>query len=168
MEKIGFFGGCFNPVTKAHVELIREVIEKENLDKVYFVPMGDFYEKQDLISFEHRKAMLGLALQNEDKMEILEISNQKEKTYAIDTFQKIDCQFPEVQRFFIMGTDNYEKMRTWKNQELLQKYHYILLDRNKESMSSTMVRNKIKQGEDFVELVPEAIVAYIKENNLYK
>ena len=51
MEKIGFFGGCFNPVTKAHVELIREVIEKENLDKVYFVPMGDFYENQDLISF---------------------------------------------------------------------------------------------------------------------
>lgn len=168
MEKIGFFGGCFNPVTKAHVELIREAIEMENLDKVYFVPMGDFYEKQDLISFKQRKEMLALALQNEDKMGILEVSNQKEKTYAIDTFQKIDCQFPEAQRFFIMGTDNYEKMRTWKNQELLQKYQYILLDRSKKNMSSTMVRNKIKQGEDFAELVPEAIVPYIKENNLYK
>lgn len=168
MEKFGFFGGCFNPVTKAHVELIREVIQKENLDKVYFVPMGDFYEKQDLISFEHRKAMLALALQNEDKMEILEISNQKEKTYAIDTFQKIDEKFAQVQRFFIMGTDNYEKMCTWKSQELLQKYRYILLDRNKKSMSSTMVRNKIKQGENFEKFVPEAIIPYIKEKNLYK
>lgn len=168
MEKIGFFGGCFNPVTKVHVELIKEVIEKQNLSKVYFVPMGDFYEKQDLISFQHRKAMLALALQKEDKMEILEISNQKEKTYAIDTFQKIDCQFPEAQRFFIMGTDNYEKMCTWKNQELLQKYHYILLDRSKKNMSSTMVRNKIRQGENFAEFVPEPIIQYIKENNLYK
>lgn len=45
MERIGFFGGCFNPPTIAHIELIENTIKENNLDKVYFVPMGDQYPK---------------------------------------------------------------------------------------------------------------------------
>lgn len=46
MKKYGFFGGCFNPVTKAHVELALEIVNKYKLDKVVFVPMGDKYDKK--------------------------------------------------------------------------------------------------------------------------
>ena len=112
MDRIGFFGGCFNPITIAHMILIKQVIERENLAKVYFVPMGDWYPKKNLISLEHRKKMLELAFEEEEKLDILDISNKDQKTHAIDTFQKIDTQFPNAERFFIMGTDNYEKMKT--------------------------------------------------------
>jgi len=171
MERIGFFGGCFNPLTVAHILLIKQVIQQENLAKVYFVPMGDWYPKKDLISLEHRKRMLELAFEKEEKLAILDMANQMQKTYAIDTFQKIEKQFPNVQRFFIMGTDNYEKLNTWKNHEELKAYKYILLNRNRENtkdMSSTLIRKKIKNNEDISNLVPIQIIKYIKENNLYK
>lgn len=45
MEKYGFFGGSFNPVTKAHIELAEEIANKYGLDKVIFVPVGDKYNK---------------------------------------------------------------------------------------------------------------------------
>ena len=41
MSRIGFYGGSFNPPTKAHIELAKKVIKECNLDKVIFVPVGD-------------------------------------------------------------------------------------------------------------------------------
>lgn len=171
-NRIGFFGGCFNPVTNAHLQLIEKVIKQENLDKVYFVPMGDLYEKKDLISVNHRLKMLELAFENQDKMEILNISNTDQKTSAIDTFQMIDEKFSEVERFFIMGSDNFEKIKTWKNaEELMEKYQYIVLDRKKgdfKNVSSSLVREKLKCGEAIGNLVPEQVLMYIKQMKLYK
>ena len=51
MEKYGFFGGSFNPVTKAHVELAKEITNKYKLDKVIFVPVGDKYNKMGLMRY---------------------------------------------------------------------------------------------------------------------
>ena len=120
-HKVGFFGGCFNPVTNAHLRLIQETIEKENLEKVYFVPMGNFYEKKDLISLEHRIKMLELVLEKEEKMEILNIYKKKKKMYAIDTFQIIEQKFPNVQRFFIMGSDNFQNIKSFNSKNYFLK-----------------------------------------------
>ena len=172
ISKLGFFGGCFNPITNAHLNLIKEVIEKENLEKVYFVPMGDFYEKENLLPLEHRIKMLELAFQKENKMQILNISNQHKKMSAIDTFQIIDRTFPEAERFFIMGSDNYKNIQNWKNaEELMKNYQYIILDRqngNMKQISSSMVREKIKKNESVEEFVPSQVLAYIKQKKLYK
>ncbi len=171
-EKVGFFGGCFNPLTNAHINLIKNVIEKENLDKVYFVPMGNSYEKEDLIDFKHRANMLNLVAEKEEKIEILDfLGNINKKMYAIDTFKILDEKFPNVDRFFIMGTDNYEKLNSWKNFEMLKNYNYIVLDRNTPSntkeISSSTVRNKIKKNEKIDKLVPEEVKKYIYNNKLY-
>ncbi len=171
-SRIGFFGGCFNPVTKAHIDLIKSVMKREELEKVFFVPMGDLYEKKDLICLEHRIKMLELALQKETGFEILAISNNEKKMYAIDTFQMIDQLFPKTERFFIMGSDNYKKILEWKNaKKLLRNYHYIVLDRemgNMKQISSSIVRQKIKQNESIDDLVPKKVIEYIKQKNLYK
>ena len=110
MKRLGFFGGCFNPVTNAHIDLMKDVIQKENLDKIYFVPMGDLYQKDDLIPLENRIDMLKIAFENDDKFDILKISNTDKKTKAIDTFHLIDERFKEDARFFIMGSDNYQNI----------------------------------------------------------
>ena len=170
-DKLGFFGGCFNPITNAHIELIKDVIDKEKLKKVYFVPMGDLYSKRDLIPLKHRLKMLELVFEKQKDMEILNISNNEKKMYAIDTFRSIEERFSDSERFFIMGSDNYEKMKNWKDsKELLKNYKYIILDRENgktKDISSSIVRQKIKVGEDVNDLVPIKILEYIKENNLY-
>ncbi len=171
-NRIGFFGGCFNPVTKAHIELAKQAMKLENLGKIYFVPMGDLYPKKDLISLEHRINMLTLAFSEEMRFEILDISNKKEKMYAIDTFQTIDKMFPQADRFFIMGSDNYQKILEWKSaQDLIKNYHYIVLDRetgNTKHISSSLVRQKVKRNETIEDLVPNQVAEYIKQKNLYK
>lgn len=147
-------------------------MDRENLEKVYFVPMGDFYQKKELIALEHRIKMLKLALEKEEKMDILNISNQDKQMCAIDTFRIIDEMFPEAERFFIMGSDNYKNMHHWKNaEELMKQYHYLVLDRENgefKNISSSNVREKIKQGESVRDLLPNQILAYIEQKKLYK
>ena len=126
MKKLGFFGGCFNPPTVAHIELIEKAIKENNLDMVYFVPMGDLYKKENLILANHRVNMLKLAIK--EKMDILTISvDSKKELQAIDTFRIIQEKFNQSDNYFIMGSDNFEKIKFWKNSdELLNNYKYII------------------------------------------
>ena len=64
MQRLGFFGGCFNPPTIAHYELALKAIDIANLDKLYFEPMGDYYKKEELISSEYRFEMLKEMVKN--------------------------------------------------------------------------------------------------------
>ena len=183
-KKIGFFGGCFNPVTIAHINLIKETIEKCQLDKVYFVPMGDFYLKPELIPAKYRYEMLKLALEKEEKIDVSKIVIDSNKpTTAIDTFEIINKKFNDSDNYFIMGSDNFYKISKWKSSEKLKNdYNYIILDRDNiksekyqivsdnamKNISSSIVRNKIKQNEKYDDLVPNEIKDYIEKNNLYK
>ena len=83
MEKYGFFGGSFNPVTKAHVELAEEIRNKYGLDKVIFVPVGDKYNKIGLISEKHRNNMLKIAICKYDNLEVSNIELNKEKNLKV-------------------------------------------------------------------------------------
>ena len=79
MAKIGFYGGCFNPPTKAHVVLAKKAIDNCKLDKVVFVPVGDLYQKEKLEKGIHRFEMLKIASQDENRLEVsdIEINDNK-------------------------------------------------------------------------------------------
>ena len=88
MAKIGFYGGCFNPPTKAHIELAKKAISECELDKVVFVPIGDLYEKEKLEKGIHRYNMLIIACKGKNKLEVSDIEIKSDKLYkAIDIFQ---------------------------------------------------------------------------------
>ena len=171
MSRLGFFGGSFNPVTNAHISLILDVIEKHKLDKVYFVPMNDLYQKKDLLPLAVRKDMLEIALDDYNyKMDIFMLGNDK-KTKAIDSFELIDSNFKNDERFFIMGSDNYKNIEKWDDYDKLKKYNFIVLDRENavdtKDISSTKVRNFIKDKKDISQLVSNKVLKYIENNNLY-
>ena len=91
MEKIGFFGGCFNPPNKLHIEIANKLIVSNKLDKVIFVPVNDFYKKDNLIDSKHRYTMLKLALKNYKNLEVDDIElKENRKLYAIDAFKIIE------------------------------------------------------------------------------
>lgn len=183
MEKIGFFGGCFNPPTIAHLELAKTVLQEFNLDKIVFVPMSDFYSKKGLISQEHRYNMLILLTKSERKMEISNFEFEcKKRLYAIDAFKMIDEMY-DCEKYFIMGSDNYINIGKWKSSEELKKYNYIILDRlntiepannikiikNKifSGISSSKVRCDILNGKDVSKYITEDVYKYVKQNKLY-
>ena len=185
MQRFGFFGGCFNPPTIAHYELALKAIESANLDKLYFVPMGDHYKKEDLIPAEYRYEMLVKMSEKKSKLEVSRIQiEQNRELQAIDTFRLIQKEFNNSQNFFIMGSDNFQKINTWKDaNELIENYNYIVLSRDSfendnviiiksierfKEISSSLVRKKINLNEDIKDLVTEEVEKYILEKNLYK
>ena len=185
MQRLGFFGGCFNPPTIAHYQLALKAIEIANLDKLYFVPMGDYYKKESLIPSINRYEMLEFMVAGNPKLDVSAIQiNQKKDLQAIDTFRLIQKEFSENEIFYIMGSDNFEKIDTWKDsEELINSYNYIILSRNNfkannvivvdsidslKKISSSLVREKIALGESISNLVTKEVEKYILEKGLYK
>lgn len=157
------------------------------MDKIYFVPVGNYYEKSSLIEAKHRYNMLKLAI--EDKMDVEKIAiESKIKLYAIDTFELLKEKYNKDDIFFIMGSDNFRKMPTWKNYEKLKtNYNIIVIERERKKIrnenqeniiefipeklaeiDSTQIREMFKNNEKNVKkyLKPK-VYEYIQKNNLY-
>ncbi len=176
MKKIGFFGGCFNPPTNIHIKIARNLIEKGKLDKVVFVPVNDYYKKKDLVEAKHRYNMLKLATKDYNNLEVddIEIKENRE-LFAVDAFEIIGdspyatkCRKRDIS--LIMGSDNYSKMPNWKNYDKIKdKYNYLVIDRDEDEISSTKIREMIKNNDkEVIEYLSEEVYKYIIENELYK
>ena len=85
-----------------------------------------------------------------------------------------------------MGSDNFKKMPSWKNyEEIIKKYKFIVIERpnyeetanlenvitykieQPEDMSSTKIRNMLKQGKDTSLYLNKNVIEYIKKHSLY-
>lgn len=142
-KKYGFFGGSFNPVTNAHLNLANLIVEKYNLDKVVFVPMGDKYNKQDLISEKDRYEMLKLATNSKEKLEVSDIElNLPYALTMLQAFKRIEEKYSDVKPYFIIGADNLNKLISLPDFEILAKnYEYIVIKRN-----DIMIKDKISEN----------------------
>ena len=110
-KRYGFFGGCFNPVTSAHLNLANLIVKKYNLDKLVFVPMGNSYQKQDLIDETHRYEMLKCATKPYEKLEVSDIElNLAQALTMLQAFEEIQQKFVGVEPYFIIGADNLTKL----------------------------------------------------------
>ena len=131
MKNYGFFGGSFNPVTKAHVELAIEIVKKFKLNKVIFVPVGDNYQKKNLINEKHRYNMLKISTNKYQELEISDIElNQNKNLTTLEAFQKIEKHYEKVKKYYIIGADNLYKMVASEDLETLAStYTYIVIQR---------------------------------------
>ena len=99
MKKYGFFGGSFNPPTIAHEIIAKEIAKEFNLDKVYFVPVGDFYNKKDLIDERKRFEMLNLI--TDSNIDVLDIELKAKKSLqTIDAFNFNNLLFSIISSIF--------------------------------------------------------------------
>lgn len=186
-EKIGFFGGSFNPPTNMHIHLATKLIEDKLIEKLVFVPVGDYYKKQNLATAIDRYNMLKIACRGIENLMVDNIaSSHKNMLYATDTFELIANKYKDADIYFIMGSDNFKKMPSWKNyEEIIKKYKFIVIERpnyeetanlenviaykieQPEDMSSTKIRNMLKQGKDTSLYLNKNVTEYIKKHSLY-
>lgn len=145
MKKYGFFGGSFNPVTNAHLNIAKLVQEKYNLDKVVFVPMGDHYPKLELAKEEHRYEMLKIATRKEEKLEVSNIElNLPNSLTMLQAFEKIQKQYREIKPYFIIGSDNLNKLVGLSDFEILAtNYEFIVIGRNNINIQEKFSLNPI-------------------------
>lgn len=188
--KIGIFGGSFNPPHNMHKDIALNLIKNGYLEKVIYVPVGDKYEKDELISYYHRLNMLKLMVKNNKKIKVSDIGCDEELQYTYQVLDYYKKKYKKDDIYFICGVDNLELFNTWKNYEyILTKYKLLVINRNKDInklldkykeykeniiitnikenfISSTYIRNNIN-NKDIKEYIDKEVYNYIKENNLY-
>lgn len=198
MIKIGLFGGAFNPVHNGHVNMIKEAFADLKLDKLLIIPTCKSPHKDTkLISFEDRAKMCELAFEEEiasGKFEISDIEKRLGGTsYTIITVRELKKLYPKDAVFYlIIGGDMLFYFDKWYRYEALlgeckvvaaarEAHEYSdmceyaaemgrikVLNLQVTEISSTEIREKIKNGQAVTGLVPQSVERYIREKGLYE
>tara|TARA_R110002049_G_scaffold11079_3_gene53160 strand:+ start:318 stop:896 length:579 start_codon:yes stop_codon:yes gene_type:complete len=191
--KIGLYFGTFNPIHVGHLTIANHLAEHSDLDQVWFVvtPLSPFKKKSSLLDNYQRLEIVHLATKDYDKLRPSDIEfGLKQPNYTIDTLAYLFEKFPKYDFSLIMGEDNLKSFHKWKNYELILENHHIYVyprisegktdtqfndhpkiikvDAPIMELSSTFIRNEIKNGNNVRPMLPEHVWKYIDEMNFYR
>lgn len=132
-EKIGIFGGTFNPIHEGHIKAIIEVQKIFALDRVLLIPsyIPPHKETPDIAPPLSRLHMVKLAVAPYPRFipSAVEI-DAKGRSYSILTLQKLKRRYPDALMFFILGVDAFLEINTWRDYEkVLEQCHFIVISR---------------------------------------
>ncbi|MFV0680126.1 nicotinate (nicotinamide) nucleotide adenylyltransferase [Ottowia sp.] len=122
-QRIGLFGGAFDPPHDAHVALARAAIEQLALDRLHIAPTGDAWHKSRPLSpASHRLAMCRLAFGDVPKVVVDERELRRNgPTYTVDTLIELRAEYPGAALFLQIGADQAAAFHTWhRAADLLQ------------------------------------------------
>lgn len=189
--KIGLFFGSFNPIHIGHLILANHMQQYSDLDQVWFVvsPHNPFKEKATLANDYERLHLVNLAIENYPYLKSSNVEfSLPQPSYTIDTLAVLKEKYPQHDFCLIMGMDNLKGFRKWKNHEkILENYSiyvypridaqagewenhpkFKFIDAPIIEISSTQIRNAIKENKNFRPLLPEKVWEYIDGSSLYK
>lgn len=187
--KICIYGGSFNPPHKMHKKVAEKLLKEGLADKVIVVPTGNAYKKPDLVDFSHRINMLSAMFKGIARVEVSDFEGKPTQVFTYQTLDHFKALYPSDEIYIALGSDNMKEISSWKNADYLVKtYNFIVFMRNKDNkeeilkiakgakivfasevgmLSSTDIRNAIKQKQDVSSLVDKNVLQYIQENKLY-
>lgn len=198
MDRIGIFGGTFNPVHNGHIHLAQAAYDHLKLDKLIIVPSNIPPHKsaEGICPNDIRLEMCRLAFSEHINFEVSEYEIQRKgKSYSIYTVEHFRMLYPQSKLFLIVGSDMFMSFDKWyRFEEILKSVSLAVVSRNNDDMeqlekksmelsrygktdiirvpsypvSSTEIRSKIKNGEKYSCYLPEKVVQYISLNNLYR
>jgi len=189
--KIGLFFGSFNPIHIGHMIIANYMANHTYLDRVWIVvsPQNPLKDKSLLINTYDRLEMCKLAFNDDAKIQVSDIElHLPQPSYTIDTLTYLKEKYPEHEFTLIMGADNLNSLKKWKNYELiLRDYKILVYPRPKEvfsdlsthpnisitetpimEISSTFIRNAIKNNKDIRYFLPDSVLEFIESKSLYK
>ena len=140
IENIGLFGGGFNPVHRAHIQMAKMAADQLRLDSVRWILAGNPAHKEIDTPAKHRLNMLKIALENlkDERMVIdqRELSKSTSKpSYTCETIKSLMKDFPKKNFFWILGEDQLLKFKSWKNWKWLLGNLVLALCRRPEDSS---------------------------------
>ncbi|MCJ1656230.1 nicotinate-nucleotide adenylyltransferase [Staphylococcus sp. NRL 16/872] len=187
-KKIVLYGGQFNPIHTAHMLVANEVHSIIKPDKFYFLPsyMAPLKSHEDYLDAKYRMKMIEMVISELGFGEICEAELQRKgQSYTYDTLKDLVNIEPDVKLYFIIATDQYEQLDKWyKIEELKQLITFIIVNRGVDhqtvdedmvsitiprmDISSSMIRQRVKNKETINVLVPRKVNNYIREEGFYE
>lgn len=189
--RLGLFGGRFDPPHLGHLLAAEQAREALALDAVWFIPAPSPPHKPALASPEHRYAMTVLATLAHPCFSVSRLElDRPGPSYTFDTVQQVRATEPGAELFLITGADAYRDIASWhRATELVRQVNIMVVARpgyNLEQLepdfrarvgivaiigcdiSSTEIRNRIKEGRSIRYLVPESVESYLVKHHLYR
>lgn len=191
-EKIGIFIGSFNPLTNAHLEIGDILLNNSIIDKIIYIPC-DNLKKDNLIDLSIRYDLLTKTTFNNPNIVVDKLKLESNKSnFDYNDIMILEKKYSK-NLYIIIGSDNLLNISNWTNYKyLLENHYFIVINRfnyndlaiinekyydykdkfiiidYKNEISSTKVREMIKNNLSVDELLPNEVLNYIKMNNLYK
>jgi len=191
--KIGLFFGSFNPIHIGHLVIASYMSEYTDLEKIWLVisPHNPFKEKKTLLQDLKRLQLVRIALEDNNNIKASNIEFDLPKpSYTIHTLTYLQEKFPNDEFSLIMGADNLSGFSKWKNYEMIIENHDIyvypragidlksieeskhprikITDAPIMEISSSFIREAIKNKKDIRYMLPQNVHQYIREMHYYE
>ena len=139
-ERIGVFGGSFDPPHNAHVALAKAALAQFQLDSLHVVPTGLAWHKSRALSAPvDRLAMTRLAFNDVEGVVVDERELQRTgPTFTIDTLKALQNENPKAQLYLFNGADQFRAFKQWHQwEEILELAIICIADRADSTLAST-------------------------------
>jgi len=190
MQRLGLYGGAFNPVHLGHLLVAQAAIEELGLDRLFFIPAAISPFKQNIqpASGEARLRWLRLALTGKTNCEVDDQEIRRGGvSYTIETARNYAKKFPQAKLFYLIGADNVAKLNEWREaNELAKLLEFAAVPRPGETLpdfpkpfrgkalkgfpfevSSLEIRERVKTGRPIESLVPPFVAQAISDDKAY-
>ena len=190
MERIGLFGGSFDPVHLGHLLVAQAAREELELARLCFIPAAQspFKPQSQPTPAPQRLRLLRLALAEQPWCEIDDQEVRRGGvSYTIETVRDYARRFPEAQLFYLIGADHVPLLPQWREaDELGRRVEFVVIPRPGQAqtpfpapfrgrrlagfplgVSSSQIRARVKAGLSIDHLVPAAVAEAIRNNRLY-
>jgi nicotinate-nucleotide adenylyltransferase len=190
MQRIGVYGGSFDPVHRGHLLVAQAAFEELALDRLFFVPAAQspFKQASRPASGPLRARMLRLALAGLAWCEVDEQELRREGvSYSVDTLRSYAARFPGAEFFYLIGADNVATLPQWRETgELARLAEFVVIPRPGEAaapvpapfrgrtlrgwplgVSSSEIRARVRAGQTVAHLTPAPVAEVIANNGLY-
>jgi nicotinate-nucleotide adenylyltransferase len=187
-ERVGVFGGTFDPVHVGHVAAAVDVRSSLSLDRVRFVVAGDPWQKRGNVvaSADERLALVATAVDGVEGVEASAVEIERDgPSVTADTLE--DLARPGRDLFLLLGADAVENMSTWKRLDDTRPLATIVVIERKGEhaeppgagwrvehvrvprldVSSSDIRRRLAEGRPIDGLVPPEVVRRIHDRGLY-
>ncbi len=198
IQKLGIFGGTFNPPHLGHLILAETAANDLELDRVFFVPAGKPPHKTDipLAPAEHRLAMVKLTTAHNIRLVVSGIDMDRPGPhYTVDMVSLLQDHYPTADIYFLMGSDSLRDLLSWHQPDELMHMaklvvmqrpsiypdlsslsrqlpglleHVYFLDAPEIQISSSAIVQRLKKGQSIRYRVLDSVLAYLMEHKLYE
>lgn len=195
--RLGILGGTFNPPHLGHLVSAQEAYLHLGLDRVMFIPARIPPHKpvEDEPGVEHRLELCRLAVRGDERFAVSDVEVARDgPSYTVDTLEELTSRAPDSELFLILGGDIAAGLPDWHEPEKVLSLSTLAIaerpgttrgqieaalgrlrggDRARFfpmptiDLSSTEIRRRARAGQPIRYIVPDAVAAYIRDNQLY-